>query len=70
MAKKKKRKPRSRAVTTILKEIEKAKNAIEKAKVAESELKALQDELAAIPQERLDREIAKAKNAMDMLSGK
>lgn len=63
------RKSRGRAVTTILRDIEKTKNLIAKAQNAEEQLTELEAELEAIPSERRNRELTNAQSAIALLSG-
>lgn len=62
------RKPRGRAVMSILRDIEKAKQTIAKAQDAENRLTELEAELEAVPQERRERELANAQTAVNLLS--
>lgn len=62
------RKPRGRAVTTILRDIERAKNVIVKAQNAQEQLTDLEAELEAVPTERRNRELSNAQSAIALLA--
>ena len=62
-----KRKGRTRAITTILREMEKARKVIAKAAAAQVRLEELETELNAVPAERRERELAAAQSTINML---